>query len=549
MEEVNQEAIVGQNFDHYGLLAAAAKELDLEEKINKRIGSKDPRRRVQPGTAVLALLMNGMGFFNRTIYLTPQFFKHLPIDTLLGKGLMAEDLTEQTLGRALDEIYEYDSSRFFTEIAMEIATENDLLSSNVRYLDTTSFSLSGLDYEKEGNGAVEAAYGYSKDYRPNALQLMMTLICNAKVPLYMQPLSGNASDKAAFPEAIERFNSFTKALKEGAEGNKDLWIADSAFYTKDNIQKNSQIDWISRVPETIKEAKELIAKPEKEILWEGAEDGYRFFEHSSDYADVKQTWILVSSKQAKAREAATLEKKASAQLEKAKKAVKHLNSQLFGCESDAKKALKKFKKTLPSYLKLLRTFKKRPVYAVQGRPKKTDKAVIKFVIQARVELNTEKLEKLKSEKGRFILATNKKGEQAASTLKSYKELQTVERGFRFLKDPLFMADQFFLKKTERLMALMSIMALMLFFNMYLQHKLRTRLVEAKEHVPNQKKKSIQNPTTRWVFSLFRGIIVFLQPVNNEVKRLIVNVNSVHKLILRLLGPLYSKMYGIIEAPS
>ena len=36
---------------------------------------------------------------------------------------------------------------------------------------------------------------------------------------------------------------------------------------------------------------------------------------------------------------------------------------------------------------------------------------------------------------------------------------SVERGFRFLKDPLFFADSLFLKKPERIMALMMIMGI------------------------------------------------------------------------------------------
>jgi transposase len=41
----------------------------------------------------------------------------------------------------------------------------------------------------------------------------------------------------------------------------------------------------------------------------------------------------------------------------------------------------------------------------------------------------------------------------------YKQQQGVERGFRFLKDPLFFASSVFLKTPERIMALTFIMAL------------------------------------------------------------------------------------------
>ncbi len=34
--------------DHHGLVAAVCRDLKIAEKINQRIGSKDPRRVVQP---------------------------------------------------------------------------------------------------------------------------------------------------------------------------------------------------------------------------------------------------------------------------------------------------------------------------------------------------------------------------------------------------------------------------------------------------------------------------------------------------------------------
>jgi transposase len=46
-------------------------------------------------------------------------------------------------------------------------------------------------------------------------------------------------------------------------------------------------------------------------------------------------------------------------------------------------------------------------------------------------------------------------------LSTYKEQQGVERGFRFIKDPLFHLSGVFLKKPERIDALMMVMTLCL----------------------------------------------------------------------------------------
>jgi len=51
---------------------------------------------------------------------------------------------------------------------------------------------------------------------------------------------------------------------------------------------------------------------------------------------------------------------------------------------------------------------------------------------------------------------------AKAMLENYKDQGvSVERGFRFLKDPLFFAHSLFLKKPERIMALLMIMGLSL----------------------------------------------------------------------------------------
>jgi len=56
--------------DHLGIVAATCKDLGLEEKINTRLHSNDPRRIVSPGKAILAMILNGLGFSNRRLYLT-----------------------------------------------------------------------------------------------------------------------------------------------------------------------------------------------------------------------------------------------------------------------------------------------------------------------------------------------------------------------------------------------------------------------------------------------------------------------------------------------
>ena len=85
----------------------------------------------------------------------------------------------------------------------------------------------------------------------------------------------------------------------------------------------------------------------------------------------------------------------------------------------------------------------------------------------------------------------------------------MERGFRFLKDPLFFADSLFLKKPVRIMALLMVMGLSLLVYALAERKLRTQLVTHDEHIPDQKGQPTQRPTMRRIFQMFEGIDVLL----------------------------------------
>ena len=143
--------------------------------------------------------------------------------------------------------------------------------------------------------------------------------------------------------------------------------------------------------------------------------------------------------------------------------------------------------------------------------------------------------------GYFVLSTNdlSKNFSLNEILSTYKSQQSVERGFRFLKSPDFLVSSFFLKKTERIEALLMVMTLCLLIYSAIEHKVRKKLKENGEYFLNQKKKSAQNPTSRWIFFCFLGLHLIL--INNK-KEQITNLKKRHDIILNCLGPPYKKLY-------
>lgn len=127
--EIAGENINTFSIDHHALVAAPCQDLKTAERINHRLDKKGPRRVVSARTVVVAMILNRLDFTNRCLYLTHKFFESKLIEHLLGEAVSAHQLDDHTLGKALDKISNYVSSRLFGEVAFEIALGNKLLNS------------------------------------------------------------------------------------------------------------------------------------------------------------------------------------------------------------------------------------------------------------------------------------------------------------------------------------------------------------------------------------------------------------------------------------
>jgi transposase len=546
--EIGGKGIETLAMDHHGIVAAVCKELRIAERIDEKIHDYDKRQIISPGKAVVAMILNGLGFTNRRLYLTHQFFEGKPIGRLLDADIEAKDLTDYTLGHSLDEIAKYGSSRLFGEVSFGIAVEENLLGS-LNHLDTTSFSVEGAYDIEDKISKIEIKHGHSKDYRPDLKQVVLSLVVNgaSSIPLWMEPLSGNSSDKKSFHETIQRVRDFQKQIDLR---NDFKWVADSALYSKEHLLRNNDYLWVSRVPEVINEARKLVRLPEKEVKWEKQTNGYKTASFSSSYGEIEQRWLLVFSEQAYNKECKTLEKKLTKQEEDFRKAIWHTSNEVFNCEADAAKALNIIRKKYPLF-KVNNKIKQVLKHRKSGRPKPgADKEVVGYQVVMNIKRNRHEIEQLLRSKGRFILATNdldKENYPDKRLLAEYKAQQEVEGGFKFLKDPWFMLDSIFLKLPHRIEALMMVMTLCLLVYNIAQYKLRLALHKRKETLPNQLGKEVKNPTMRWIFQLMEGIgiVRFYSKKRKLLREVITNLNNVRKKIIGLLGKIVKEMYGLI----
>ena len=148
--------------DHLGLVAGMFEELEIGDRIDEHIPQDFEEREVSVGQAVKAMVLNGFGFVQQRLYLTPQFFERVPTERLIGEGVRPEHLNHGVLGRALDDLFEYGVTELFRDLAAH-AAEKLGLGSRFAHLDATSFSFHG-DYDSEEEpeeGVVSIQKGYS----------------------------------------------------------------------------------------------------------------------------------------------------------------------------------------------------------------------------------------------------------------------------------------------------------------------------------------------------------------------------------------------------
>ena len=146
--------------------------------------------------------------------------------------------------------------------------------------------------------------------------------------------------------------------------------------------------------------------------------------------------------------------------------------------------------------------------------------------------------------GRFVLASNDIYLEPEVMLNYYKGQQTVERGFRFLKDKCFHVSEVFLKKEERIETLCMIMVLSLLIYSFAEWRLRERLKETGLTVPDPLNKPTQRPTMRWVFEMFIGVILSVVVDRGRIIKVIVNLSALQTTILRLMGKDCENYYGL-----
>jgi transposase len=191
-----------ERLDHLGIVAGICREIGLAEYLEALAGPS--QQQVSVGAATVAMILNGLGFSNRRLYLVAQFFATKPVEHLLGPGITAEMLHDDCLGRTLDWLYDQDPTALFAGIARQARQRFGIAARQV-HVDTTSFAVTGEYAADLDAHTLAVTYGYSRDHRADLKQWMLALATTraGDVPLYCQALDGNATDKVSLVAVVE----------------------------------------------------------------------------------------------------------------------------------------------------------------------------------------------------------------------------------------------------------------------------------------------------------------------------------------------------------
>ena len=398
-----------KSLDHLGLVSGMIDELCLVEGINTFLQTDGIERTLSLGTLCKALILNGLGFTQRTLYMVPSFFEDKPIELLLGEGVTPSQLNDTVLGRCLDAIHAYGTTQLYANLVPQICKNLDL-QPKFGHMDSTDFHVDGVYNSQSGPSAdvngqhvILLTNGYSRDHRPDLNQVVLNLIVEnqAGIPLHMQGFDGNIDDKTAFHETVTAHVSQLQAVT-----NIEYLVMDSAGYTENTLKACTDVIlWISRVPETLNESKAALAKTYDN--WLPLAEGYQYVALKSKYSGIEQRWLLIFSQAAYKREILFLKKKFFKESEQEYKAFTKLCRVSFATQKAAQEKLDEFIKKC-KYLSINSLdFEQKPFYAKKGRPSKTDIPVgIHYYIAGSAYTDRSTFDTMAHTKGKFIVATN-----------------------------------------------------------------------------------------------------------------------------------------------
>lgn len=519
------------------LISALYDQLGIGRTVDEMVRWDPAQCRLSPGTRIKALVINIFGH-RKPLYRLDEFYEHMDIENLFGKGIRLEDLTDYNMARALDKLGQRGPWEVFSTVCLQAIYQEQI---DLKYLhsDTTSISLYGTYEDQDGNEFI-ITQGHSKDKRPDLKQFLYGLsVTPDKVPVCADVQSGNTSDKTWNFDFIEK-------LAESLEPEvlqRVIYIADSALITEHNLKlmDKHHLQFISRLPGNFNLEKELKKKAwEKEEAFEelgrfsAKKDAasYRVQEFKDELYGKGYRFLVVHSTKLDGRKTKSLQKELSRREKELQKQISQLEKQIFACEPDASSALTEFQRQhkddyFPLTGQVLCQEKRRP-----GRPGKNSPVEEVYRLKLQYTTDEDAVQKAKERLSCFVLIANLKEKYTPyQILKEYKAQNNVETSFKFLKDPLFVGP-IYLKKPKRVEALAYVLLIALLLFGILERRVREAMKTESEPLIIPGKVKTFTPTGKKILETLETVLVMT--TDNPYRRAFSSKYKVPR-VLKLAG--------------
>jgi transposase len=421
---------------------------------------------------------------------------------------------DDTFARALDRLFKTDRASLMTRLVLSAVKAYDVDLSEI-HQDTTSVKVSGA-YVKQEPKAVQLKRGHSKDHRPDLKQLIyeLSVTRDGAIPVLFRSHDGNRTDDTLHWDNWQTLR--------GILGRADfLYVADSKLcvcQTLMNIDRN-QGRFITVVPNTRAEVKEFSAKVEASFVrWEKvfAKRSSRkhgridLFEVATGLYQMREGfkiyWIRSSEKAR--RDWQEREDKISQAVDHIRALADPLRKKKLKTEAALRKKtdhiLARFGAAnwIKVDIALERVEKFRQVKRGPATEDSVYRRIVRFVPRLSCSRDENAISSSEAMDGIFPLATNTDLEPAA-VLRAYKYQPNLEKRHALLKSGLHVAP-IFLKKNERIEALMFVYFLAQLFCALIERQLRRAMLQhslpAIQILPEERPSP--TPTTDQVFRLF-----------------------------------------------
>jgi transposase len=444
-----------ERLDHLGFIASVIKDVRLIGMVDARL-VPDAQEEITPGEAVAGMILNGLGFANRPLSLTPQFFANTPLDRLCRDGVRAERWNRCKLGRTLDEVHAYGGALVCSALALAVCVQEGI-DQRCHHLDTTSFSLRGDDVPESDEPAMTITHGYSTDHRPDLKPAVLERLVapDGGVPMLSNSGDGKASDTQGFQE---RAAALLTALVHAPTPR--YLVADATRYHEAKALTLTTLGLITRMPSTLKLVAQAITQALTADLWAHLDETTRDHRLEWCHDGMAQRWLVVWSQAALERAEASVTKAQPRAWDALETQRFHVPAQRVETPKAAHAALVTLAKSWRDHQVETSPVIAHTHDACKGRP--TSRSPIKAMawqIHAHVRPDHERIAFRQHQEACFVIGTTIDATpwRDPEVIHAYKAQAQIEGGFRCLKDPLLFVSSWFVKKPCRMQGLLMVM--------------------------------------------------------------------------------------------